>query len=422
MFLKAFLIALVVYVPEQLHFPTDLGLKGLNVFNVLLLIALIAAMAHKHEGSTPAPLRGRIFLYYLVMTIAFFVGISRQPDFFLEDVTHFKTVITYSLLYFVGYHGVDDKSTIRTLMIAILGVVFLMSVEVVREALDYGLDSGKRAAGAFGDTQASANYAGVFFAIFLPVLLSVAVFYKERLMRLAAAGAYGLGVIAVFYTFSRTALAAVAVTAVLIALVRNRAFGIVAVILVANYALWAPDVVQQRIDSTTEVTDTGDEKLESSTESRFYLWEGGWEMIKDSPYGIGLHNFHREIEPHLPTWIIARDAHNHFVLITAEAGFQGGIVFVLLLLGFYLLGFRLWRSAGEDPDARVLGIGYVMAVTGLILGNLYNSLFYSGEIMGNFWLMTGLVARYVALLETEAENKRETVASPAASEPHAQNA
>jgi O-antigen ligase len=145
-------------------------------------------------------------------------------------------------------------------------------------------------------------------------------------------------------------------------------------------------------------------------------------MIKDSPYGIGLHNFHREIEPHLPPWIIARDAHNHFVLITTEAGFQGGIVFVLLLLGFYGLGFRLWRSAGGDPDARVLGIGYVMAVTGLILGNLYNSLFYSGEIMGNFWLMTGLVARYVALLETEAEKKRDTVASPAPSEPQAHGA
>jgi O-antigen ligase len=421
-FLKALLIALVVYVPNQLHFPSDLGLKGLNVFNVLLLIALVAVMAHKREGSVPTPLRGRILLYYLVMTIAFFVGISRQPDFFLEDVTHFKTVITYSLLYFIGYHGVDDKSTIRTLMTVILGVVFLMSVEVLREAIAYGLDSGKRAAGAFGDTQAAANYAGVFFAIFLPVALSVAVFYRERLVQLAAAGTYALGVIAVFYTFSRTALAAVAVTTVLIAVVRNKAFGIVALVLLVNYALWAPDVVQQRIESTTEVTETGEEKLEGSAESRFYLWEGGWEMIKDSPYGIGLHNFHREIEPHLPPWIIARDAHNHFVLITTEAGVQGGVVFVLLLFGFYLLGFRLWRRAGGDPEARVLGIGYVMAVTGLILGNLYNSLFYSGEVMGNFWLMTGLVARYVVLLETEAENERESAASPAPSEPQAHGA
>ena len=53
MFLRALLIALIVYIPEQLHFPRDLGLKGVNVFNLLLIFALIAMMTvPKIKGGT----------------------------------------------------------------------------------------------------------------------------------------------------------------------------------------------------------------------------------------------------------------------------------------------------------------------------------------------------------------------------------
>jgi hypothetical protein len=53
-----------------------------------------------------------------------------------------------------------------------------------------------------------------------------------------------------------------------------------------------------------------------------------------------------------------------------------------------------------------------MCVTGLILGNTYNSLFYSGEVMGNFWIMTGLMTRYAYLLERDAEAEKEATTVP----------
>ncbi|KPK66691.1 MAG: hypothetical protein AMJ84_14415 [Acidithiobacillales bacterium SM23_46] len=49
-----------------------------------------------------------------------------------------------------------------------------------------------------------------------------------------------------------------------------------------------------------------------------------------------------------------------------------------------------------------------MCVTGLIMGNLYNSLIYSGEVMGNFWILTALMARYRDFAEREQlEAKRQ---------------
>lgn len=411
MYLKALLIGLIVYIPNQLHFPTDFGLKGLNVFNVLFLVALAAVVVHRNGQWERAPLRGRIYLYYAVLALALLIGISTNPDYLVDDLTHFKTIIFYSLLYFIFFHAVDDKRTVRLLLTAVLGVVFLMSLEVLREALAYGIGSGRRAAGGFGHTLAAANYAGVFFGIFLPMAMATAIFHRERNLRLAGLMVFVFGTVGVFYTFSRAALAAVAVTTVLLWLMRSKVVGVVILVLVLNYALWVPDIVQQRIDSTTVTTAAGEEKLEDSTESRFYIWSGGWEMIKEKPYGVGLHQFHRLIEPHLPTWIVARDAHNHFVLITTEAGLQGGIVFVVLILGFYTLGLRLIRFR-ENAEARALGFGYIMSVTGLVLGNLTHSFFYSGELMGNFWIMSALVARYLVILEREAASEPETTFAP----------
>lgn len=411
MYLKALLIGLIVYIPNQLHFPIDLGIKGLNVFNLLFLLALAAMVVHRKGQWERAPLRGRIYLYYAILALALLIGISMNSDYLIDDLTHFKTAISYSLLYFVFFHAVDDKRTVRLLMTVVLGVVFLMSIEVLLEALAYGIGSGRRAAGAFGHTLAAANYAGVFFGIFLPMAMAIAIFHRERILRLAGLMVFGLGGIGVFYTFSRAALAALAVTTVLLWLMRSRVLGVVILVLVLNYALWVPVVVQQRIDSTTEVTAAGEEKIDDSTESRFYLWRGGWDMIKEKPYGVGLNNFHRLIEPRLPPWIIARDAHNHFVSITTEAGLQGGIVFVVLLLGFYTLGLRLLRFR-ENAEARALGFGYIMSVTGLILGNLTHSFFYSGELMGNFWVMSALIARYLVILEREATSELETTFVP----------
>ncbi|KPL26479.1 MAG: hypothetical protein AMJ72_12645 [Acidithiobacillales bacterium SM1_46] len=408
MFLKAFLAWIILYVPNQLRFPSDLGLKGLNVFNLLLLVGLVMMLvSEKSDDDRPAPLRGRIFFYFLVICIAFVLGTAQSPDYLVDDITHLKTILTYPLLYFIYYRCVRDRATARLLLAVVMGTAFIAGVEAFRQALDYGLGSGKRVAGPFGYALASANYAGVFFAIFAPMGLSLVLFHRERLIRLAGASVYASALIGVFYTYSRTALAAIGVTTVLLSLIRSRVLAFAVVFLIINFAVWGPETVLQRVESTTVETAQGEEKLEESTESRFYLWEGGWEMLKERPYGIGLNQFHRQIEPHLPPWIIARDAHNHFVLIATEAGIQGFIALVLLCLGFYSVGFQLLRQR-EDREARALGWGYVMCVTGLIMGNLYNSLIYSGEVMGNFWILTALMARYRDFAEREQlEAKRQ---------------
>ncbi len=402
MFLKMLLMALIVYIPNALHFPQSLGIKGLNVFNILLLITIVAVMSSERASSTPAPLKGRFLAYYLVLTLSLFTAMAQGTQHLIDDITALKTAITYSVLYFVVYHGVQDRETIRRLVGVILLVVFLMGLEIFREAAAVGFNPDKRMAGAFGDSVFAANYAAIFLEILIPVAVAIFLFYKgRRLHKLAVAAVIVFGMLGVFFTQSRTALASVAVTTLVLALFRSKAMAALVIFAIANYAAWVPESVHQRVASTKQVDEYGMERLDESTESRAVIWSAAWELIKENPMGIGLNQFRDRIDPFMPDWIKARDAHNHFILITTESGWIGGLVLIILLLGLFGLGTRLYRLAGDETDAKVLALGYMGAWAGVIMGNLTHSVIYAGDVMGLFWILSGLVARYTVILEEE---------------------
>jgi len=45
-------------------------------------------------------------------------------------------------------------------------------------------------------------------------------------------------------------------------------------------------------------------------------------------------------------------------------------------------------------------------VVALMLGNIYGSRFLDGDVMGNFWILSGLLAKYVVLRREESEALR----------------
>ena len=121
-------------------------------------------------------------------------------------------------------------------------------------------------------------------------------------------------------------------------------------------------------------------------------------MLKQHPLGIGLNRFRSEIGEYGDKSNV--DAHNGYVLVAAEAGPQGLLALALLMAGLLGLGVRLIRTAPDDAT-RALGYGYTAAVVSMILGNLFGSTISSGEVMGNFWALSGIVARLTEL-EPEA--------------------
>lgn len=405
--LTGLLALMIVWVPNQLHLPSDLGLKGLNSINLLFLSILCVMFMRQKDDAQPAvatPMKGIFIAYFLMLIWGFVIGQVYDRSVMMLDLTALKNSIFFMSLYFVFFHAVRDEQTIQRMFFMLLFVAAIAGLEAIKEGIDYGFGvygETKRAAGPFGADYKASNLAAVFFAMFIPVFAAVAFYMKGKpLWRIGGMGGTAILLIGIFCTYSRQAYLIVAVLLLLMAIKRNLILGLLIGLAVMNYEAWVPEGVVQRLAMTTEQTsETGEAQLDESTESRFILWEGAGRLIMGRPWGIGLNHFKREIGSEQPQ-LAGLDAHNFLVLITTEAGLLGGILTLALYAALCTLAWRFWRAA-VTADQRAMAAGFAGATLAVMLGNLYGSRLLDGAVTGNYWILAALAARYLCMLQSQ---------------------
>jgi O-antigen ligase len=406
---QMFLTGIVLYIPFEFRVPSDLGLRGLNTQNLLFLPLFFMAWRARIERKDPAPAAGAFKLFFATMLIALMIGLVRDASEWASDITNAKDALFVFFLYFAYFRLVRDRALIRPLVVAIVGIALLAALQAARQGIDYGLGAfnpTNRASGPFATDWSGANSASSFFIIFLPLQIALALYLKSRpWVRLAAMGGIGLTLFAIFVTYSRQAYFMAALLLVLMTLRRNLLLAIPAVLLIVSYQAWVPNAMLQRIEMTSggeEAAYAGAAQFDSSTESRWIIWQGAFQLIAESPWGIGFNQFKREIGRFVEQYA-NMDAHNAFVLYTTEAGLLGLTAMIVLILALLLTGLRLGRLAKTEEDL-VLARAYPFCVLGMVMSNLYGSRFFAnGEVMGNFWILSGLAARLYVILSSEAE-------------------
>ncbi|HXY05928.1 MAG TPA: O-antigen ligase family protein [Burkholderiaceae bacterium] len=406
--LNALLLVLIVYATYESHYSVDLGLKGLNVVNLMFVAAVAMLVAKGIHAETPAPAKGYFIFLFVMLGLAFVVGEMRDTTTLVDDLTGLKNSIFYMLFYFVFYHAARDLKTMRLLFAGILLVVFLVALQGMRQALDYGIafySESHRVSGPFGVDYRSANQVAAYYVMFIPVLASVALFCKSRpVVRLFALGCTVLAVMSLFFTYSRQAYFIIALLMIYLALRRNLVLATIVIFAVVKYDAWVPQGVVDRIVMTEQTDEVGNTRLDESTESRFEIWSGAAQLITHNPWGIGLNHFKREIGEFAPTYS-NMDAHNIFVLTMTEAGLGGIVALALLMFALFRLG-RSVQLLDDREETKILGHGYTAAVAAVVLSNLYGSRFFDGNVMANFWMLSGIVARYYTMtLETRSTEK-----------------
>jgi O-antigen ligase len=404
---KVLMICMIIYLPNQALFGSSLGVKGLNAINILFLSIFFMRRGRVRPPLAPTPLKKAFVFFSLILVWAFLVGVVRNSPHWAADLTVLKNSIFYMLLYFLFFHAVDDVRTIRVLVLTIAFVTLTSVVLGFRQALDYGLGSyneTRRVAAPFGWGLADANRSAIYFCIYLPLLATIAMFYKSRpALRIACLAIFLLGVFVDFHTYSRQSYFILAVSVILLALRKSLFVAAIVCLALLNYDAWVPETVLQRIEMTTAtegaetVASIGEEaKYDESTASRLILWDAAAVMISDHPWGIGLNQFKREIGNYVDQRFAGKDAHNFYVLITAEAGVIAPIAVMILIVGLLSVGWRALRI-GEDEDSKTLGIAQLVCTVSVVLGSMYGSRFLDGDVMGLYWIFSGLVARYWCL-------------------------
>lgn len=157
------------------------------------------------------------------------------------------------------------------------------------------------------------------------------------------------------------------------------------------------------------------QEREVSSAARLLIWASAWEMIKDNPFGVGVGQFQRMTNRYTTPELrmlygnpatesvnmIARDAHNSFILCAAETGVLGLACFLLTLIMSWGTLSRLRRRARRylsDPAMfEMMVFANRMALLIYLVGGMFTSRFYTE----GFWWMVILPVCLKRAVENE---------------------
>lgn len=400
--LRMLLLAIpIAFMPNALHLSFETGISGLNLPNAVFLLAVVTVvMSGRKEDSVPGwgELTPALLAYFAAVVFGFLVAQFTRPEDWGADITKLKTVIFPPLLYVIYRKCRLDARQTRSLIILVMIVAAVAGLEAVREGLDYGFGryvESRRASGPFGVDYRNANRAGVFYAMFLPMFLAMALFFRgQKLWRIAAITGCAILALAVMATYSRQSYGIALFALSLLLLRRHMLLAVLIALLALPVVSLLPESVTERVEETEQTTQAGGEKLDESTASRFDIWAGAVEMWQDNPMGVGLGRFKSYIGRYAPEYALM-DAHNYYVLVLAELGVLGLVALAWLLWRMLRLAGKVRRATAHiSAEAKALGIGFSVTVVAMALGNLYGSPFAEGAVMANFWILCGLMEHY----------------------------
>lgn len=399
--LRTLLGALAFYTVYQNYFPIEFTIPGLNIYNCLFLGALFIAMFKGIHSKESPPGKGAFIYLFVMLSWGYLIGVIDDDSTAMADLVELKTSVFYILAFYLYYRAVQDMKTLRIVLVVVLFTAFLAELQAVRQGLDYGLgafNETRRAAGPFG-TAARANSCAAYFVIMVPVaaalLLELKRGWKVRTLLLVSVG---MGVFGLFVTYSRQGYFILGLILLYLTFRKNLGLALILCLVLASYQVWAPDAMIQRIEMTKQDEDAkpskdGEEqKYDESTESRFLIWDGAYQMMGDRPLGVGLNHFQRHIGKYVPRYA-GYDAHNNYIRMAAEATPIASFAMVVLIIRLFILGLQAERVDRSD-SSRALGLAMQAAMMGVLMSNFYGSRFFDGDVTGSVWILAALVSRY----------------------------
>ena len=133
---------------------------------------------------------------------------------------------------------------------------------------------------------------------------------------------------------------------------------------------------------------------DTSVALRFAYLESTLFIIEEHPWGVGWYGY-QFIYPEYDFYlnnpnVIMYHCHNLLLNITAELGWQGLIVFLLLW------GCVIWKAvelarSGKREWLQGFGRGYLMAAAGILVGGLTDHVYFNMQMGLLFWLFAILI-------------------------------
>ena len=302
------------------------------------------------------------------------------------------------------FRGRDDFTFLAAvLMLALLaGGLSVIWTFVTGHELDVAGITGSSLEGPgtrSGGTLGSPNVAGTFFAVLLPVAVSILATSMRRGVKALALCALVVGTVALILTFSRggwvsfgLALAFLVVVSGRNEIRRLRPYAIGATLVVVAIAIPFGGDIAERVRGDRD-----------SIASRAPLVDAAYGMISDHPLlGVGINNYPVVLDRYKSTSVWGELVHNEYLRIWAESGPLALLCFLLVLALALVSGRRAWRAG--DSIVAPLALGFTASIVAL-LPNMAVERFVNRPQVTLLWLAIGVLAALSA--EASALSERE---------------
>jgi putative inorganic carbon (hco3(-)) transporter len=320
------------------------------------------------------PLNGAVVVFFLVISVSSFtIGTGFSPPLLYNVFFYFAIVFAIQ-----SWAGLE-----RFMAVGAVGCSALVASLVVDWVLN-GISGGGLAGFNSNHVQPA-----IYIVAGLPMLLYCAVRW-EGWVRVACAAVLCVGVLSVFASMSRGAVATLVVCAafVLVTMRGHRGRLVYLLFPLGVALLMLPDRVWQRVQSVEGLPalwGTTASEANSLLSGRGTLYQAAWRMFESSPvFGIGYGMFRQSWAAYADTALtgpairsVELSAHSTYLQIMAELGMIGLASYVALL---FLSGRNLWRGyrvAAKAGD-RIRQVGILCLACSLLAFVVHGTLDNSG--------------------------------------------
>ncbi len=243
----------------------------------------------------------------------------------------------------------------------------------------------------------SSVWYSTYLVVMMPIVFCGREYCASRTIRAVILAGLALGVLNLWWTGTRAALAIFLVSApVAVYFALNNwprrvlTAGVIVAIIVTGCYVWPANLKRIRVFFKPVYANRGPLAI------RLVMWKPTWELIKDHPirgYGYDARIFSRndDGDPGPKRWI-----HNNCLQIWKEGGILSLAAYLAFAGAHLLLLIRLARR----PRHRVLSVGLILSFAALILTGMTENTF-TGVTGLMLWMVTGLsIGMAYHLLET----------------------
>jgi O-antigen ligase len=348
-----------------------------------------------------------LFIFAFILSIPYNILLNEPPNIGLkQNIIKFKNWIEPFIIFFIMFNILDDKKTckkalfglgILLLITALAGPLTLLNIFNIGRATAAG-----RAAG-FGDT----NEFAAFLVLFIPLMLTFALFHKNNTFRTSGAVVLLVTLFALIFSASRGGILSFVVSMFgylfvlyIQKLIRLRTlFSITIIVLMVGTITFilAPHRVKRMVSNRLDPTKS--ESVEDFSAGRIRIWSNCIKLFAENPiFGHGAETTRTLMDMRFG---LEKPAHNDYLEYLVEHGIIGCTVFILIFLN---IAHIIWnyQKTTPDPWEKKLYIGYMAGLIGYTFAMIFVGVSTPRPI---FWFYTAVFMRYGQLQKIVNNNE-----------------